>query len=51
LFVAPKALAVGLTADAVGLSILDARRMALDPDTKGKGEVKRLFVGEPELAC
>jgi hypothetical protein len=31
--VAPKAIAVGLAADAVGLSILDARRMALDPNT------------------
>lgn len=42
-------LTLGLPADAVGLGILDARRMRLYPDAEGDTEIKRLFIGESEL--
>jgi hypothetical protein len=41
-----QAFGVGLTADAVGLGVLNGRRMALDPNSKGKGQVKPFFVAE-----
>jgi hypothetical protein len=48
--VALEALALGLAAHAIGLRVLDARRVALDPDTERAAEIERLLVGEPELA-
>jgi hypothetical protein len=38
------------TTDAVGLLLLDARRVALDPDPELKAQVQGFFVGEAELA-
>jgi hypothetical protein len=49
--VAAQTLAIRLPADAVGLGVLDARGMALDPDAQVQAEVERFFVGEAELAC
>ena len=46
-----KALTVGLAPDAIGLGILDARRMALDADAERLAQVECLFVREPELSC
>jgi hypothetical protein len=43
-------LALGLTPDAVGLGVLDARRVALDSDPERAAEIERLLVGEPELS-
>jgi hypothetical protein len=39
------------SADPVGLRILDARRVALDPNAQCEREVKGLFVCQAELAC
>ena len=47
--VADEALALGLAADAIGLRILDARGMGLDPDPQRLAEVERLLVRHPEL--
>ncbi len=49
--VAAESLSVGLAPDAVGLRVLDARRVALDTDPERDAEVERLLVGEAELAC
>jgi hypothetical protein len=43
--VAPKPLPIRLSADPVGLLVLDTRRMALDPDAEGNAKVKRFLVG------
>jgi hypothetical protein len=48
--VALQALALCLATDAVGLCVLDARRVALDPDPERAAQIERLLVGEPELA-
>ena len=44
-----EALAVGLPTGAVGLRVLDGRRVALDAHPEGQAEVKRLLVGQAEL--
>ena len=46
---AAEALTVGLAAGAVGLRVLDGRRVALDAHPEGQAEVERLFVGQAEL--
>ncbi len=46
---AAQTLLIGLTADAIGLLLLDARGVALDPDAQLQAEVERFFVGEAEL--
>jgi hypothetical protein len=33
------------------LGVLDARRVALDPDAEANAEVERLLVGEAQLSC
>ena len=43
--------ALGLTTDAVGLRLHDARGVALDADPQVVAEVDGLFVREAELAC
>jgi hypothetical protein len=48
--VALEALALSLAADAVGLGVLDARRVALDADPERAAQIERLLVGEPELS-
>jgi hypothetical protein len=45
-----EALAVGPSADAISLSLLDAGGMTPHPNTEDLTEVKRLFVGESQLA-
>jgi hypothetical protein len=47
--VATEPVAVGLAADAVGLGVLDARRVTLGLNAKVPAEVEGLFVGEAEL--
>src|SRR5439155_13749688 len=47
--VATESLRIRLAADAVGLGVLDARRVALDADLQRLAEVECLLVGEPEL--
>ena len=46
---AAEALPVSLPAGAVGLGVLDGRRMALDAHPEGQAEVECLFVGQSEL--
>jgi hypothetical protein len=46
-----KAFSIGLPAGAVGLGVLDGRRMALDSHAQGQAQVKRFFVGQTELMC
>jgi hypothetical protein len=48
--VALQALPLGLAPDAVSLGVLDARRVALDPDPERATQIERLLVGEPELS-
>jgi len=48
--VADHSLALRLAADAVGLGVDDARRVALHPDPERVTEIERLLVGEPELS-
>jgi hypothetical protein len=48
---APEPLPIRLAANPVGLLVLDARRMTLDPNTEGYAKVKRFLVGQAELAC
>ena len=43
---AAQTLGIGLTADAVGLRVLDGGRVALDPDPEGKGQLQPLLIGE-----
>ena len=43
-------LTLGFATDAVGLGVLDARRMGLNPDAEGDTEIERLFIGESELS-
>ncbi len=45
-----QALLIGLTADAVGLLLLDTRGVALDSDPKLDTEVQSFFIGEAELS-
>ncbi len=45
----PEALAISLAPDAVGLGVLDARGVALDPDPQRLAEVERLLVRQTEL--
>jgi hypothetical protein len=47
----PQAFAVRLTADSVGLSVLDRRRMALDADPQGERQVERLLVRQAQFSC
>jgi hypothetical protein len=47
--VALQPLALSLAADAVGLGVLDARRVALDPNPERAAQIERLLVGEPEF--
>jgi hypothetical protein len=42
-------LLIGLTADAVGLLLFDARGVALDPDAELEAKVKGFLVAEAEL--
>ena len=49
LLVADQALTLGLATDAVGLRLLDARRVRLDADAEAHAEVEGLLVGETEL--
>jgi hypothetical protein len=42
-------LALGLSPDAVGLCVLDRRRMALDADPELDAQVERFLVREPQL--
>src|SRR5204862_1815750 len=49
LLVADQAVTLRATTDAIGLSLLDRRGMALHPDPERDGEVESLFVGEAEL--
>jgi hypothetical protein len=49
LAVAHEAVALGATADAVGLRLLDARGVRLDPDAQCQAEIEAFLVGEPEL--
>ena len=44
-----QALTVGLPAGAVGLGVLDGRRVALHAHPEGQAEVERLLVGQSEL--
>jgi hypothetical protein len=41
-----QAFGVGLTPDAVRLSVLNGGRVALDPNSKRKGQVKPFLVAE-----
>jgi hypothetical protein len=41
---------IGLSTDAVGLLLLDARGVALDPDPQLDAEVERFFVRQTELS-
>ncbi len=43
---ATKTIGVGLAPDAVGLGVLNGRRVALHPNAQGQGQLKPLFVGE-----
>jgi hypothetical protein len=45
--VAPDPQRVSLAASAVGLRVLDARRVALHPDAEVEAQIERLLVGEP----
>jgi hypothetical protein len=47
--IANQAVALGPSAHAVALGLLDARGMALDADAERDREVERLLVGEAEL--
>ena len=46
---AAEALPIGLPTGAVGLGVLDGRRVALDPHPEGQAQVERFFVGQAEL--
>jgi hypothetical protein len=41
--------ALGAAADAVGLRLLDARGVRLDPDAQREGEIEGFLVRHPEL--
>jgi hypothetical protein len=41
---------IRLTADAVGLLLLDARGVALDANPELQAQIERFFVGKAELA-
>lgn len=47
---AAQALAVCFAADSISLLILDARGVALDPDTKRYAQVQSFLVGQAELS-
>jgi hypothetical protein len=49
LYVASQPLALGLAAGAVGLRLLDARRMTLYADTERDAQIECFLVGQPEL--
>jgi hypothetical protein len=49
LYVASQPLALGLTAGAVGLRLLDARRMTLYADTERDAQIECFLVGQAEL--
>ena len=49
LLVADEAFPLGLAANAVGLRVLDARRVGLHADAEAPAEVERLLVGQSEL--
>ncbi len=49
--VARQPVAVSLSADAIGLGVLDARGVTLHSDPEAYREVERLLVREPEFAC
>ena len=46
----PQALAVGLAADSVGLSVFDRRRVALDADPQGERQLERLLVRQAQFS-
>jgi hypothetical protein len=47
--VAHEAVALSATANAVGLRLLDARGVRLDPDAQCQAQVEAFLVGEPKL--
>jgi hypothetical protein len=51
LYIAPQPLALSLAAGAVGLRLLDARRMALYADTERDAQIECFLVGQAELFC
>ena len=48
---AAQAVPIGLSADAVGLGVLDRRRVTLDADPELEAQVERFLIAEPELSA